>query len=85
MTKLLKVKFTNGETWGIPVSAIIDDMRNYYKEEFDAPSVDREDIEDWAQNNMNWVDVKDFAIKLAHKVDYQDLWIEADFLGVDDE
>ena len=47
--------------------------------------IDREDIEDWAQNNMNWVDVKDFAIKLAHKVDYQDLWIEADFLGVDDE
>jgi hypothetical protein len=36
-------------------------------------------IIDWAANNMNWSDVKDFAVKVSDmEVDYQEGWVNGD-------
>ena len=74
MSKFYQVKMSNGETWQVPVSLILDDMREYYNEDVDSPVACEDDIVDWAQNNMNWSDVKDCAELVESDIDYEDYW-----------
>jgi hypothetical protein len=41
---------------------------------------DPDEVADWAQNNMDWDDVKDVA-KLVHsdEPDYQEGWVNGDY------
>ena len=53
-----------------------------YEEEYDLAMEDSLEIYDWAPNNMNWVDVKDYATfigseKLSDR-DYQEGWVNGE-------
>jgi hypothetical protein len=94
--KLYIVKMPNGESWSVPVSVIAWDRAKNYAEEFDGDvkrsleedtvplfEEDNYEIRDWAQNNMNWDDVKEHA-KLyssprAHDVNWQEGWCNGDY------
>jgi hypothetical protein len=82
----------DGSKWAVPVAAIAASRANYYAKDFDgdagkslhedtAPIFDADEfeIEDWAQNNMDWTDVKGQAdcIEPA-KCDYQEGWLNGD-------
>lgn len=82
------VEMPNGERWAVPVSVIAENRAKHYAHEFDgdvtksimedtAPLFTDDDyeIEDWAKNNMNWVDVMGSATLLTTgNTDYQEGW-----------
>ena len=82
----------DGSKWGVPVTVIAADRANYYAKEFggDARKSLHEDtgplfeaddfeIEDWAQNNMNWENVKDHAMCIEPaKCDFQEGWMNGE-------
>lgn len=87
------VKMPNGDKWGVPVSFIASHMARYYWEKHRNEYLTSEDayadaiksfedeyeIEDWAKNNMNWVDVKDHASLISHgECDFQEGWLNGD-------
>lgn len=62
----LRVEFTNGAVWGIPLATVADNRATYYaekdkdttyQEEYDYVMSDDYEGLDWFLNNMNWVDV----------------------------
>ena len=79
--------------WDIPVDIIAKNRAEYYAKQDDVPfkesleedtlplfEADEYEIVDWAGNNMDWKDVKDFAFEvLVYKglkeVDFQDGWV----------
>lgn len=83
---------SDGSKWAVPVSIIAGDRAKYYAKEFGGsverslnedtgPLFDSDDfeIEDWAQNNMNWDDVKDYANLIEPaKCDYQEGWMNGE-------
>lgn len=74
----------DGSVWAVPVQVIVDSRDEHYKEDEEDTigfirngSLDEYEIRDWAGNNMNWSDVKEWAVKLAtpnKKVDFQEGW-----------
>lgn len=84
------ITMPDGSEWAVPVSVIAADRAAYYAprnhngdlvasmaatlEEFDG---DDELIADWAQNNMNWDEVKAHAkqVKDPQPPDYADGWV----------
>lgn len=88
----LKVKFSNGDVFLIPIEIIAESRTQYYSEvdgfskgstEWDAEmkqSLRHDEIKDWVENNMDWSDVKDFAVKEeAGSFDYDKNWFEGEF------
>ncbi len=84
----MRVTFSNGEVFDVPLQ-IIADLRdwNYKDEEEDTVEFAREhkvtrfNFHDWFSNNMNWSDVAEYAVKVdlpPMKFDY-----EADFCNCD--
>ena len=78
MIKFYQVKMPNGETWRVPLSVIeksvIDcfgELPSYMAE---GDHIDHDYAEEWAQNNMNWSDVKEHAELVERDVDYEDYW-----------
>jgi len=74
--KFLIVKFHRGITYKIPAIYIARDRADYYKEldgyeedsqeyldELNRALDDEFELFDWVQNNMNWSDLKDVAIR----------------------
>ena len=72
--KVLRITMPDSSKWDVPVIIIANDRANYYKYEFnndlneslekDTLPLFREsdyEIVDWAANNMDWDDVKEFA------------------------
>lgn len=93
LSKHYVIEMENGESWSIPVNVIAMDRAKYYAaKEFDGNvekslredtepcfEEDHFEIEDWAKNNMNWVDVKDSATRIdSSSFDYQDGWINGE-------
>lgn len=89
MKKWYQFTTQNGEVWVVPVHVIAMNRAEYYADEFDG-SVERSmaedtvplfeddaEVEDWAQNNMNWEDVAADARKVgnADRVDMQESWV----------
>jgi hypothetical protein len=78
----------DGSKWAVPVSIIAGYRAKHYAHEFGGDierslnedtgplfDADRFEIEDWAQNNMNWDDVKPYAVRIeGAKCDYQEGW-----------
>ena len=70
MTKYLQVEMPNGERWLVPLHIIADDRAKYfakkdpdttYEEEYEYALSEEYEIFDWAANNMNWKEVKEYA------------------------
>ena len=67
--KQLRVKFSNGRTYHIPVDVIAQSRARYYEslgenyvEEVHECLKDNYMIVDWVFNNMDWADVSDEAV-----------------------
>jgi len=89
----LRVTMSDGSKWDIPVSVIAKHRADYYKHEFDndiGRSLEEDtwpffeqyscDIEDWAENNMDWTDVAAKAVRVrdSDDIDYQEGWVNGD-------
>lgn len=95
---ILQIDMPNGSKWGVPVDVIARNRAEHYAHEYGGdieksliedtmPLFEKHkyEIEEWAENNMNWSDVKDCAKLLVpailHEVvecNYQDGWINGD-------
>lgn len=83
------VTMSNGDKYGVPAKVIADNYATYYQsvgedyqENFDTMMdwFHQGDFEfaDWAKNNMDWDDVKEYAVLLERapqEVDFQDGWV----------
>jgi hypothetical protein len=79
-----RVTMNDGSIWEIPVQIIVDKRDEYYKDDEEDTikfirnkSLSVFEIEDWASNNMDWSEVKDYAKKVGHVQGedmYQDGW-----------
>lgn len=92
--RYLRVTMPDGTRWDVPVMVIAKDRADEYAHEFDGDAAkslnedtlplfleDEDEIKDWAENNMNWSDVKSVAIRVPTKkkpVDYQEGWVDGD-------
>ena len=88
--KYLRVKFSDGSVWDIPVFVIAEHRAMYYAEkegespEQEAEILEREikeamddenTLEDWAANNMDWTDVESKAERVVEpSVDHNEEW-----------
>lgn len=92
-TAIYRTTMPDGSLWDIPVIIIARNRAENYAHEFGgdvdrslledtAPLFESDDfeIEDWAQNNMNWSDVKYHAtvFKDAPPTDYGEGWVNGE-------
>jgi hypothetical protein len=90
--KSYHVTMPDGRVWAVPLLTIALNRAQYYMQ-IDGVSLneslnndtipmfeDPDEVADWAQNNMDWDDVKDVA-KLVHsdEPDYQEGWVNGDY------
>ena len=74
--------------WAVPVQAIADSRDEHYADDKEDTigfirnkSLEQYEIKDWAANNMNWSDVKEFAAKVESafvEPDWQEGWISGE-------
>lgn len=100
--KILVVTFSDGTRWQIPALFIARHRAAYYakletelngadyQEIFDGEVEfaleDEYELEDWAKNNMNWIDVVLVARRLPDgKCDYAKEWMNAEMEAVEGE
>lgn len=91
--KSLEVTMPDDSVWSVPVEIIATHRAQQRISENDGSfarslqddtnalfNSDSFEIEDWASNNMNWDDVKTFAVKVdsGECVDYQKGWVNGD-------
>lgn len=72
----IKITFPNGDTFHIPAQVVAEARTKYYADldGFEKGSKEWEEeynqsmleLEDWLSNNMDWKDVKDYAIKVQN-------------------
>jgi hypothetical protein len=91
MNTKIEITFPNGEVYMVPAEVVAKSRTEYYAgkdgfkndsaewfEEFEQ-SMKPMEILDWMGNNMDWVDIKDHAIKKekeAVEPDYDKMWFE---------
>jgi hypothetical protein len=82
------LEMSDGTKWDLPVQIIADNRDEHYADEKEDTikfiregSLDQGEIADWAQNNMNWSDVKPYArmVGAASGLDYAEDWSNADY------
>ena len=92
MKKYMTIEMPDGSWWKVPVAIIASNRAEAYKGEFDGDvfrslnedtiplfSSDEYEIEDWAQNNMNWSDVSAHAVLVSSgSTDYQEGWVNGE-------
>jgi hypothetical protein len=85
--KTLRVTFSDGSQYDIPVNVIIDNAVAYFTKRYPGyPEAragyewSRSEIEDWATNNMNWCDVAAHAVQVRppNQRDMDELWANAE-------
>ncbi|HFU4527676.1 TPA: hypothetical protein ACJCWB_000478 [Yersinia enterocolitica] len=70
----LEITMPDGSKWAVPVHVIQTHAANN-----DLEISHEEDIEDWAENNMNWSDVEEFAVMTTPpEEDYQEGWVNGE-------
>lgn len=97
LSKSYVTTMCNGQKWAVPVERIAFNRAHFYAKKdgisFDEslksdtiPLFESDDfeIEDWAQNNMDWSDVEKYA-KLVSDPDYffQDEWVNGEHEIID--
>lgn len=89
MKERYQITMPDNSIWEIPVMIIARNRAEEYASEFDNDvekslkedtlplfDLDSGAIHDWAQNNMNWKEVQQYAVKVKDSViDYQEGWI----------
>lgn len=80
--KLLQIEMPDGSVWQVPASLI---EKNYSDCHDGDELLDGDHLMEWAENNMNWDEVKHAAtrIKCAPPVDCQDGWVNGEKRVVD--
>ncbi|WP_186083605.1 hypothetical protein [Burkholderia gladioli] len=94
--KVILLTALDGSKWQIPADVIVADRATSYLAEFkgDEAAARADSVEyfeddyaltDWAQNNMNWSDVRAHAEQVSgpEKLDMQDSWVEGDLTVID--
>jgi hypothetical protein len=92
MKQSIQIEMPHGEIWDVPVMAVARDRATHFADEYDGdverslreetlPLFEYSDYEilSWAENNMNWFDVKEFAVKIKDvppltERDFQEGW-----------
>ncbi|MGK4442643.1 hypothetical protein ACSMDF_04650 [Yersinia enterocolitica] len=70
----LEITMPDGSKWAVPVHVIQTNAANN-----DLEISHEEDIEDWAENNMDWADVEEFAVMtIPPEADYQEGWVNGE-------
>lgn len=96
--KWIKVVFSNGEVYKVPATIVAKDRANYYAKNTkdDAKEVYEEELQntlnddfeiiDWAQNNMNWEEVAEHAVRFydESKIDFHKEWISNELDIIED-
>jgi len=88
--KYLRVTMPDGSKWDVPARVIATSRADYYYDQdfgisqenlyYQALSSDYKLI-DWAENNMDWSDVAECAVKVEEEpepVDYQEGWVNGE-------
>lgn len=82
---MFRVTMPDWSRWDVPVQIIADSRDENYKGEDTVRSIREKNlglyqIESWAANNMNWNDVKEYAVQVAEtaETDWQDGWTNGD-------
>ena len=92
LSKKYVTTMEDGSKWAVPVVAIANSRAEFYAKEFDGDfsrslaedtiplfESDEYEIEDWAQNNMNWSDVREIAVCVSMPdCDYDEGWVNGD-------
>jgi hypothetical protein len=110
LNKFLTIKMGDSSIWQVPVRTIAENRASYYSNNSKSykgtmeehlkdktiPLFNSDDfeIEDWAKNNMNWIDLKPTAKflmitlepsecakarnEIINKFDYQDMWLDSE-------
>ena len=89
----MRVTMEDGSRYDVPVMVIATNRAEHYKDEFGGDlqrSLDEDtlplfeqdefEIQDWAQNNMNWDEVEGKATKVEEpvKIDFQEGWMNGE-------
>jgi len=84
----LRVEMPDSSRWDIPVQIIADSRDEYYSSEEEdtigfirAGGLDNYKITDWAANNMNWDEVREYATQVpgnVKAVDFQEGWVNGE-------
>jgi len=79
-----RVEMPDGSLWEVPVQVIADSRDEHYSDEGEdtigfirGDGLGKFEIQDWAGNNMNWSDVKQYATQVfpaPKKIDWNDGW-----------
>lgn len=88
-TGQMRVEMPDGSRWDVPLQVIADSRDEYYSADAEdtigfirAGELDAYDLTDWAANNMNWDEVRKYAVPLPasenQKPDYQEGWVNGD-------
>lgn len=74
--------------WGVPCQIIVDSRDEYYKKDKEDTvkyirrnTLSEYEISEWASNNMDWKDVKEYAVfikKDEEEFDFQEGWTNGD-------
>lgn len=89
INKNLEITMPDCSIWSVPVIEIAKNRAQYYAYEFGGDiersltedtiplfESDEYEIIDWASENMNWVDIEEFAVCIKPPtVDYQEGWL----------
>ncbi|WP_109479170.1 hypothetical protein [Paraburkholderia sp. C35] len=80
--KVIALTALDGSKWHIPAKVVEDSYNGYYKGRRVA---DDDDLADWAQNNMNWSDVKAHALQVqgADENNMEDSWANGEMEVID--
>ena len=88
----MSVSMPDGSLWAIPVNVIAMHRAKHYAYKFDGlsmKSLEEEtvplfessefEIVDWAENNMNWSDISQYARLInTRDIDFQEGWLSGD-------
>lgn len=89
--KYYRVEFSDGSMWNIPLSVIVHNRVEYLtgvtresieviEEEVLDEFKDSYNVGDWAQNNMDWADVVEYAVQVIRpSTDYEVEWSNAKY------
>lgn len=84
---MYNVKMEDGSIWQVPAQIIADSRDEYYKNEKEDTikyikngELVEYDLIDWAQNNMSWIHVSEYAEKVESSkcIDFQEGWINGE-------
>ena len=93
LTKELITTMPDGSKWAVPVSIIAENRATHYANRFSGNIAislkedtgplfesDHYQIVDWARNNMNWDEVREFAMRVNDsECDFEDGWVNGDY------